>query len=244
MKKIKFLAYTILTLIVVMFAFSGVDASVLSAGGSGVTLGFAGLVGYNREIFKELQAKYKDYDIAPSFLRVEAALSNSKGEYTFDVMTSNGVDIATEKKLNRNDVFIATQVGLFLTAQEIAKIGKEVLKTWPDTSVFSSTSTFTPEHLNTIYSGYLWMKINTKVAIENLCGYDFRKIGVTAATEFNREEFSRPLEQYITISGNNNNELKYTFPTFTGMQVAASASGYSNKLVLMFFGFLARGVNK
>ena len=251
MKKYKIIGFTLMAIMAVLvFAtiqtFGLEISSISTAGFSGVLLAQA-----DRQAFLKFSNKYKQSGgVTPSYLRIEKTLDNSSSDYVFD-FEKNGNELATERKLERNDVFIATQIGFYLTRQETAKIGKERLMTYPNVQILGTATGFTAAHLETLYSGYLWLKVNKSVIIENQTMYDFRKVWTSQqqSSTVLQDEFTRTASAYtlppqVEISGRETNELRVFINTFSGMQIASVATGYNHKLVAVFYGFLARNASQ
>lgn len=250
MKHFKFIALTLIALIGVMVFFSaqsfGIDPEgITMAGGAGVWLAQS-----DRQAFLKYKQLYKSSGgVTPSYLRMEKTLDNSSSDYVFD-FEKNGNELATERKLERNDVFIATQIGFYLTAQDTTKIGKEKLMTYPNLQILGTATGFTAAHLETIYSGYLWFKVNKSVIIENETMYNFRKVFTSqqsssiAQDEFTRASSAYSLPTDVVISGRETNELRVFINTFSGLAIASQTSGTNHKLVAILYGFLARNASQ
>lgn len=249
--KYKLIGYILLSFIALMVFGTlqsfGVDAQGVSmAGAAGVWLAQS-----DRQAFLKANNKYSpDGGVTPSYLRIEKTLNNSSSDYKFD-FEKNGNELSTERKLERNDVFVATQIGFYLTRQETAKIGKERLMSYPNLQILGTATGFTAAHLETIYAGYLWLKINKTVVIENQTMYDFRKVWTSQQQASNvlQDEFTRAASAHtlpvrIDLSGRETNEMKVFIPTFSGLAIASVSTGFTNKLVCIMYGFLARNASQ
>lgn len=248
--KYKLISYILMSVIALMVFGTlhsfGVDASGVSmAGAAGVWLAQS-----DRQAFLKANQKYKpDGGVTPSYLRIEKTLNNSSSEYKFD-FEKNGNELSTERKLERNDVFIATQIGFYFTRQETVKIGKERLMSYPNLQILGTATGFTAAHLETIYAGFLWLKINKTVVIENQTMYDFRKVWTSQQSstivqdEFTRASSAHTLPVRIDLSGRETNEMKVFLPTFSGLAIASVSTGFVNKLVCIMYGFLARNASQ
>lgn len=199
----------------------------------------------HRAIFKSLSKKYNTAP-SPSYLRVEQTLSNSKGTYQFDVKKL-GSEVATEVKLDRNDLFVCTDMMFYLLDEVTAEIGVSPLQTYPNQTEFASATSFTPTDLLAIYSGYYTLKIGKTVNIENLSMQHFLYIPQTqqsASTnysQYNVGDVVYPLGSLMFLNGTADIKNEVTFPTFSGIQIAAVASGHLNKLVFHPYGYLLKG---
>ena len=205
----------------------------------------AAMLPRDRALFKHLKAKYPEATPSPSYLRIEQALSNSKGVYEFRFMKTDNEAI-TEVKLDRNDVFVVTDLAVYLLAQDSTKIGMGVLQTFVNQQVFASATGFTPTHLETIYSGKLELKVGDKINIAALSMQEFRVVPETQqSSSTNLSQSYTQLAKYkpdtlIYLRGDGNNVVTIQFPTFSGMAIAAVASNTTNKLVFHPYGYLIR----
>jgi len=247
MKKLNFLVTAILVIISVMvFGSLDVTASAAVAGISSAT--FLGPVMYRKQIFEEVQRAYPKFTVAPGFLRTDVSLTNSANRYSFDIK-KNGNESLVERKLDRNDVFITTNLGLYLAAQVSTTLGAEELCTYPNPITFATASGFTPAHLNAIYSGWLELKVAMNQLIEALPTSLFKYVPTSQKqtannyinfTEFGVEDMSYWLGAKLTLKGTDDIQFNVQFPSFSGMQIAAVAANTTNKLVLINYGFLIK----
>lgn len=232
------------------FIFSGVfDFHIFNASPIGLNeimaTAPAALVG-ERKLFEQLKKKYGAIGVpSPAYLRIESTLTNSQGKYSFDIKRT-GNETATERKLDRNDLFVVTRIGLYLLKEDSTKIGLGVLNTFPNSTEFVAASGFTPAHLETIYSGYFSLKTGQKVNIEAMSNQVFRyvstsqKSGSIGQSEFNVSEYAYIGAEDIYLHGTKSHEITIEFPTFNGMQIGAVAANTKNKLVFHPFGYLIK----
>ncbi len=251
MKTIKLLAKAMFALIAVLtFGFlvsAAVDHTALFGVGSGILA--VGPLAMDRQYFHEIIATVGKGKASPSYLRVEQTLSNTKSRYTFDIKTT-GNEIATERKLDRNDLFVVTHIGVYLTAQVSTSLGKEVLQTWPNPQVFVAATGFTPSDLEVIYNGFLEIKIGQKVNVPALSMQHFRYVPTSQQSssignsEWEVEKFAYWPGTLLYLHGTQNIEINIEFPALSSAQIAAVASNTSNKLVFMPFGYLCKNAAK
>lgn len=200
----------------------------------------------DRQIYNTLLKKYPGQIISPDFLRIEQELKNTTGSYVFPIETTSGQGIM-ERKLDRNDLFVITGLGIFLLAETEATPGAGVLQTYPNQIVFPAAAGFNPDHLEAIYNGKLSLKIQSKVNIEGMSMQHFRVVPETqqsAATnksQFSIERAAYQLGTLINLKGTMNVEVKVEFNTFNAMQIAAVAAGVKHKIVFHPFGYLIKG---
>lgn len=101
--------------------------------------------------------------ITQKSLRVEQVLSANANTYRFDIYENKGADRPAEVKLNRNDLFLATHMGLFVTKHDETTSPKKYANF--DLYGFSDANFFVgnngeAEALRTIWNGLI--TINTK----------------------------------------------------------------------------------
>ncbi|MBA7514353.1 hypothetical protein ES705_06381 [subsurface metagenome] len=251
--KTRFFAIALFSVVVFMIIGSLVSAGAILATsgiGSGLVLSASpGLVALDREYFNLLTGQFGKGAPSPSYLRVEQALSNTKTRYKFDIKKT-GAELATERKLDRNDVFIVTHLGVYLIAQVSTTIGLEVLQAYANPEIFVGATGFTPEHLNTIYSGHLEVKIGQKVNIEALDMNKFRYVPTSQQqTDIPYSEFDLDSQSYwpgslLFLHGTQNIEVFIDMPSITALAWAAVAADTSNKIVLYPMGYLVKNASK
>jgi hypothetical protein len=240
----------------VLIAMVALTAVLLVTGcihfGTAVSLAWAP-VAYERNMFKAVGewAKKQGINVTPepSYLRVEKTLVNGQGTYDFNLKVESGV-IATERKLDRNDVFCVTHLGFYLAKQATAKIGKEVLQTYPNTQVFTSASAYDLTDLGAIYNGYMWIKTEQTVNAEAIPMIKFLHIPQTqkSATgnysQFKTEEHAFYMGNVLFFKGKSSIEIKVQFPTWSGITLQTAETGFVTKLVLMPYGFLLKSASQ
>src|SRR4051812_478157 len=89
-------------------------------------------------VYKGAVSKFPGKLVQPGFLLAVIALSNGKAAYAFAIIQNNGFAArADEKRLNQNDAFVASHVGLFLKREDSAKPGSGQLHTYPNATAFA-----------------------------------------------------------------------------------------------------------
>lgn len=199
----------------------------------------------DRQIFNVLAKQFgKDAVPSPGFLRVEQTLKNSTGSYRFDIKDTSGF-IVTENKLDRNDLFVITDLGMYLLREDSTKVGVSVLQSYPNELEFAAVAGFTPAHLEAIYNGKFSLKIGSRVNIESLSLQNFRRIpqtqqSATVKTQYSVKEATYALPSLLFLKGSMDVEAKIEFPTFDGIQIQAVTAGINNKIVFHPYGFLIK----
>lgn len=263
MKKIGIILISFLLL-----AIGAIATANVAVGHNHLALGVAAVaVGADRSraIWNKLNVEYGHVNTpAPSFLRIEQTLNSTNGSYNFNLKVDSGT-IATENKLDRNDIFVTEGIMLGISAQTPATQGKEVIQTYPNSVVFAAANVtgLVAADLEAIYNGYLKLKIGSKVNIEKLPLLHFRRVPVTqqasvvaataaipssgfANSEFGMETLSYKPGTLIYLRGTDNIELNVTFPTYAGMSIQntgypASLTVIQTKLVMLLYGYLIVG---
>jgi len=220
--------------------------------GSGTLMVSPALVALDREYYQLLAGTYGKGSPQPSYLRVEETLANNKTRYKFDIKKT-GTELATERKLDRNDLFVVTHIGVYLISQVSTTIGLEILQTYPNADVFVSATGFTPNHLNVVYSGWLEIKIGQKVNAEAIDMNRFKFIPTSQQqaannyinySEFNQEAYAYWHPNLFYLHGTQNIEVHIEFPAITSAAYAAVAANTSNKLVFYPMGYLLKNTAK
>lgn len=202
---------------------------------------------YERKVFASLVSKFKAKGRVPSFsyLRVENTLSNSTSLYSFDIKKTSSTG-ASEQKLDRNDLFVVTRIGMYLLQDVSAEPGYGVLQTYPNANGFTAGTGFNVRDLEAIYNGFLTVKIGQTTNIEKLPAAAFRFVPQTRGDstvtyqQMNAMEYSHMPAELLYLDGGDDITIELRHPTWSGIQVAAVASGVTNKVVFMPFGFLIR----
>lgn len=203
----------------------------------------------SRGIFNQLKLEYPGKQVSPGYLRVEQTLINSTGKYKFNIKSIGG-EVATEAKLDRNDLFVATGIGVFLLREVTAEIGGQALQSYPNQTIFPAAAGFNPVDMEAIYNGFFSLKIATTVNIEKLSMLNFRRAPQTqqsAATnysQFNLDEAIYNPGSLIYLHGTADTEVVVEYNSFAGIEIASVVAGTLNKLVFMPVGYLIKGAAK
>jgi len=160
--------------------------------------------------------------LTQSYLRSEVALSTSIANYHLPVLvndTQNGAVRVNEKRLNLQDVFITTELGLFIGVGASTST-KAILYTYPNATIFTAA---TDDDLWSIYNGYLNLAVNNQnilpawdVLRHYYAPQTQQGVGVTAQTVFpiDQVDFSEqtyyPVEPNIVMNGAANINFQLT----------------------------------
>lgn len=207
-----------------------------------------------------------EFIINQKTLRIEQLLTASKNQYTFDLYENRGSDRELEIKLNRNDLFFLTHIGLCLTKQDAtttpAKYGNYPLFTHPDPNYFLGDDSTNPTEnlaLECVYNGRLTIKTEP---VERLVDYHtqmFRYVPernyTIAAGSQTDDEFPQwgpdiesrgfvELHPNIILDGQENNEVRLTLGSGNTELIAGAVNGSGsavdtrNVAVLLLHGFV------
>lgn len=186
--------------------------------------------------------------VSPSFLRVAVLMDPAKSQYSFIVKKDVGSSLVHDLKLDPNDSFVITDLGIRLLAEVPANPGTGVLQTYPNVQVFPAVAgEVTHNHLNIFYNGKLELKVDDTVygpAIftnEMLCVRTTQQTSATTFSERFGKDGTVEMNPDITLNGSVKNEITLTVPTFAGLQIQQSTATTRNYVVLYCLGFLIRG---
>lgn len=200
-------------------------------------------------VYHQLRDKYGESRvIADSFIRMETYLVNGKSEYEF-VHRLLGTEAVTEHKLNDQDAFRITDVGIYLMAENIAKPGISVLQTYPNATVFNVVGgdPIVAADLEHVYNGYLTAKIGDTTWLPDKSLRACRVVNTTLQSGANTESERKANDGMIsltpqyTLYGRENNTLIVKVPGNAAQSVVSTNGVYKTKLVLMLEGFKITG---
>ncbi len=185
-----------------------------------------------------------DFIINRACLRVEQALAASKNKYSFDMYENASSDRPLERKLNRNDLFVVTDIALCLTKYDptAGNYANYPLYTFPDPNYFAGLSGGVNEFesLRPIYNGEITLTTKPVERLEgflssNLLFVPEKQTFLTAGSQVNDEPaqygpshaergfFS--LQPNIILDGQENNTIELTLGTG---QTTLIAGGFDN----------------
>lgn len=190
-----------------------------------------------------------------SYLRIDQTLVNGVGNYVFDPMRQNGQQGTYGQLLNRNDLFLAYGMGLFLIYEMTANPGSAVLATSlsdlvAKAKVMGSTDTI-PVDVQCVYGGSLRLQTGTTVTFEALetsifnVSHQAANSGTTNAAVVSLDSsvldeiFYTP--EMIAFAGTKEQTFSLKFPcaNTSVFQPASSPKG-SVGLSLIMLGFLVK----
>lgn len=210
-------------------------------------------------LFNEKAAQYANAGVisTPGYLRLESLVTGSTSQFLFNTLDTSGTKSITERRLKLNDTFTITDIAFYIQADSSAvanaptdnERAKGKLYTYPNPNVTAMTNK--ADELESIYNGFLQLRIDSTTFIDSLPMRTFYRVGtsqqVAAATNQNgiaRDEW--PLGMYgrsemlpsIELNGQANIEWSINLPN--AQDCTANSTNYIN-LVLIFLGFLNQG---
>lgn len=205
----------------------------------------------NVGVFKWLQEKYgTDRVIAPSYIRMEQYLVNGKAEYEFNHRLL-GNEASTERKLNEQDLFRITDIGVFLMQESQTVGGIGVLSTYPNPIQFPDEASFCQNaHFEHIYNGFFTAKIGDTTWCPDLPIGACRTVNTAQQTALATNDSERrggdgfiPLTPQYSLKGRENNSLKVIVPANSNQKVESQfgVSGYKHKIVMILLGYKVTG---
>jgi hypothetical protein len=104
--------------------------------------------------------------LSQSYLRFEAPLTSASTQFNFDVLVNENTNpnYVTANRLNLQDAFITSQIGVFigLPASSAVNEGRVKLFSYPDETQFTAA---TATALQCLYSGFLSLTVNQRVVV-------------------------------------------------------------------------------
>ena len=186
--------------------------------------------------------------ISYSHLRIENKILNNKSTYPFQILPVGG-EISTEVKLDKNDTFYATKMGLFVYERSTATSdeGRKVLQTYPNNSFFTAGTAFVIADLETLYNGYIDIKKGTTVIVEKLDTRNFREVSMTqqssATTKSSQRRDSGFIDMFpvVALPGKEQVTITGSFPVYSACNWQSDATTTETRMALIIRGYLVKG---
>lgn len=187
--------------------------------------------------------------LSQSYLRFEANISANVTSYTMDVLVNDNLNgnFVTQNKLNLQDSFIASSIGIFVGIPQSSLVseGRVDLYSYPDPSVFTAGANTA---LMALYNGFLSLTVNQRVIVPSWDIYrhykapimqnGFTPTGTAATGVENSNDWSSDgfftVEPNMVFVGSKKNELKINLP-----QAIATVTANS-RIVVICRGLLAQ----
>lgn len=192
--------------------------------------------------------------LSQSYLRLEVALSTTITNYQFPVLTndvssSNTTSFNTEQRLNLQDAFVCSSIGLFFCKPSSSTATNFQLVTYPNAQIFSAANTATS--LYNWYNSSLSLTVNNRQIVPAYDLYRHYSVPQTqqqtapyyaANTEAFKDQQSGadsafyPVEPAWVLVGSKQNTLQVQLPQ------AMTAVETNSRAVLVLRGHLAQNV--
>jgi hypothetical protein len=147
--------------------------------------------------------------ITPTSIRLEQALVNNSGTYTFNPVASQRFN-RPQKGVALTDHFVAHSLGLYILIEDPAKPGSGDLRTYP-----------VNEGQEAIYNGVTSIKIGNTTFVDEMDNRRFRTVPeaqgfIDASTrEYDQSEYESglcQLPEFVIFKGDQSNEIKVELP--------------------------------
>jgi hypothetical protein len=185
--------------------------------------------------------------LSQSFLRFEANITSNVTQYVMDVLVNDNLNpnFVTQNKLNLQDSFICSEIGIFVAIPQGATVaeGKVDLYSFPDPSVFTAGANTA---LMALYNGYMSLTVNQRVVVPSWDIYrhyyapiiqnGFTPTGATNpenSNDWSKDGFTT-VEPNMVFVGSKKNELKINIPQ------AISTVTANSRIVVICRGLLAQ----
>lgn len=188
--------------------------------------------------------------LSQSYLRSEVAMSTSTTSYHVPILVNdsqNGSAFATENRLNLQDAFVVSSIGVFVSIPAASTTTAFAYYTYPNAQVFTTAGAATA--LYNLYNGSMSVVVNNRQIIP---AWDlYRHLFVpqtqqatstgtnTAIDQNDASEFGYyPAEPNIVFVGSKNNQISLNLPGAISTLQASTAP----RIVIIFRGILAQNV--
>ena len=181
-----------------------------------------------------------------SQLRIEVPTVKGQGVYDFDLRKE--VKRATEKTLKRNDLFVATAIGVALMVELDALKGHAPLLTFPllhSATLPVGSYGLANNHAEVLYNGALTLKTGQNVNYSAFPLDKFRVVPQTqvSATEIpqaKHDDFMYVLPEEVKFAGTQDHKLRIEMPATASTDIKGPADTTAF-IVLVIDGFLYEG---
>lgn len=187
--------------------------------------------------------------LSQSYLRSEVAMSTSVTNYHVPVLVNdsqNGSAFVTENRLNLQDAFVVSEIGIFVAKPAASTTTAFPLYTYPNASAFSTTGA--ADALYNLYNGQMNVTVNNRQIMpswdiyRHLFAPQTQQGAASTATTIDQNDASAfgyyPCEPNIVLVGSKNNQINLQLPAAIGTLQASTAP----RIVVIFRGILAQNV--
>lgn len=188
--------------------------------------------------------------LSQSYLRSEVAMSTSTTQYHVPVLVNdsqNGSAFSTEIRLNLQDAFVVSELGIFVSAPAASTTTAFPYYTYPNAQVFTTAGAATA--LYNLYNGSLSMVVNNRQIMPNWDIYrhfivpqtqQATSTGTNTAIDENDASCYGyyPVEPNIVLVGSKNNQITLNLPG----AISTLQAGAAPRILVLFRGILAQNV--
>jgi len=187
--------------------------------------------------------------LSQSYLRSEVAMSTSTTSYHVPILVNdsqNGNAFATENRLNLQDAFVVSSIGVFVARPAAATTTAFQYFTYPNAQQFSTAGA--ADALYNLYNGSMSVVVNNRQIIPSWDLYrhlfvpQTQQGAASTATTIDQNDGTEfgyyPAEPNIVFVGSKNNQISLNLPSAIGTLQATTAP----RIVVIFRGILAQNV--
>jgi len=194
--------------------------------------------------FKDVTNVVEAFKLTQSSLRIEQPISATTTLYPFPILKNQnnaaGTIFNTELRLNMQDTFVPTEVGLFVALPTSSTDAAYRLHSYPNQAVFANAV-----QMRTLYNGQLIISVNN---YQYTYSWDAQRHWVTNQTQAtaafgpgspeDQNNFADdgfyPMQPYVLFGGAQNVEVSLRVP------VAPTAVDANSRLIAIFRGVLGQ----
>jgi hypothetical protein len=203
----------------------------------------------SRATYNELQKKFGDKIITPSFLRLEKEVTGAVSNVDFSTLQNDGSMLSTERRLNLPDLFVVMGVGLFISkiaSSSAANHAKAILRSFPNPNIFNGSGE--ADNLMALYNGFLSLRIGSDVIIDSMNCMDFYDVGqsqqgvgssATSNIAIYRDQFDGNASGYVglnpTINLDGSKKIQWSIQLPASTDLAGTSSVNTVSLILKGF---------
>lgn len=162
------------------------------------------------------------YKLTQSYLRLEADAATGKTTYEFLPLINQGSPKNTEQRLNLQDSFVISEIGVFLGLAAGATDSAFIPQTYPDPLIFATSA----GQYRKLYSGQLKFSVNNNVLLPswdisrhycvNQTQTDVAAAVPPPSAKLNQSNLANdgfyPMEPNLILVGSKNNQINLTLP--------------------------------
>jgi len=188
--------------------------------------------------------------LSQSYIRSEVAMSTSTTSYHIPVLindTQNGSSFATENRLQLQDAFVVSSIGIFVSRPAASTTTAFPLYTYPNAQAFSTSGA--ADALYNLYNGSLSVTVNNRQIVPSWDIYRHLYVpqtqqatstGTNTAIDQNdaAEYGYYPVEPNLVLVGSKNNQISLNLPAAIGTLQATTAP----RIVVIFRGILGQNI--